>query len=418
MNLENFTILYVEDEFAIRKSLELFLKRKVKEIYTASDGLEGLELFRTKRPDIILTDIEMPILNGIDMAKTIKDEDNNAPIIFLSSHSDEETLKRSFNSGAESFFSKSDDYETLFIEIERLAEISHSKKEEIALKKTVEEIIESQDNMLAVLEDREIKIANLSFLEFFGFSNVQEFNKNIKSLGEITFEDIHSHSLEIENYFLKDVDSRVKLENEDKEEKYFTLFITELSSIDGKHRFLLNLNDVTKFELENRELYTLATTDLLTGLPNRLKAEELLEREIFFAKKYQHPISLIFFDIDDFKGVNDKFGTQVGDLVLMKSVNAIKEILKESELFVRWEGEKFIIVLIGKNINDTFILADNIRKLFEVTSFPVAGQITCSFGITELESDDDLDDFLSKADKALYEAKRNGKNRVERLTIG
>ncbi|WP_297447107.1 GGDEF domain-containing protein [Desulfurobacterium sp.] len=167
--------------------------------------------------------------------------------------------------------------------------------------------------------------------------------------------------------------------------------------------------------LEEHELILqrLATKDMLTGAYNRWKFLEDFESEFERARRYNYPISLIMFDIDHFKKVNDTYGHDAGDRVLKKIAKIVKDNIRKLDTLVRWGGEEFIIFLPNTKKEGAAVLAEKIRQKIEKANFDEVGKVTVSFGVAQIEKNDTIDDLLKKVDKVLYKAKREGRNRVE-----
>jgi diguanylate cyclase (GGDEF)-like protein/PAS domain S-box-containing protein len=173
------------------------------------------------------------------------------------------------------------------------------------------------------------------------------------------------------------------------------------------------VRDITKRKNLESELKTLAVTDTLTQVFNRIKYYEIMKREIERTKRYNHPLSIIMFDIDHFKKVNDIYGHMVGDYVLRTLTQIVKENLRETDYLVRWGGEEFIIIAPDTDLKKAEILAERNRNASEKHKYDHIGTITVSFGVTQFIKDDDEDSVIKRVDDALYEAKRKGRNRVE-----
>ncbi|WP_456400452.1 GGDEF domain-containing protein [Persephonella sp.] len=125
------------------------------------------------------------------------------------------------------------------------------------------------------------------------------------------------------------------------------------------------------------------------------------------------PASLMIMDIDDFKKINDTFGHNIGDKVLKIIANAIRKNIRKNDLFVRWGGEEFIIFFPKTDVDQARIVAEKIRKLIGDIKFDEGFNVTVSIGLTELKKGEYLVEVIKRADKALYRAKKNNKNRVE-----
>jgi len=155
-----------------------------------------------------------------------------------------------------------------------------------------------------------------------------------------------------------------------------------------------------------------ATTDFLTGISNRLKFDALLRAEISEARRYNLPLTLIFFDIDHFKEINDTFGHDVGDGVLREIAHHVSNFIREVDIFARFGGEEFVI-LTHNDQNTAHIFAEKIRSMIAKHDFRSLKNVTCSFGVTQFRLEDTAESFLIRADKAMYKAKETGRNRVE-----
>ncbi len=174
------------------------------------------------------------------------------------------------------------------------------------------------------------------------------------------------------------------------------------------------VNAVTnELETANQSILKMSTTDQLTGLNNRRKLDEALENAMGVAQRYREPFSVILLDMDHFKRVNDTHGHLVGDRVLVHLANVLRREIREADILGRWGGEEFLLILPHAKIDKAFITAEKLRKVIEQTPFPVVKHKTCSFGIATYNEGDDLIHILERADRALYEAKEGGRNRVQ-----
>ncbi|RXJ65639.1 GGDEF domain-containing protein [Halarcobacter ebronensis] len=165
----------------------------------------------------------------------------------------------------------------------------------------------------------------------------------------------------------------------------------------------------------SRKLEYLSQYDTLTKIPNRRDFEEKLNNHIFLQKRRANEIGLIFFDVDNFKLINDRLGHQTGDFVLRRVANILKNSVRKSDLIARWGGEEFIIALIDSSLDDCMKLAEKIRaelehdyELKDICSYSV----TASFGLTMVTEEDTKDRVLSRVDEAMYKSKDEGKNKI------
>lgn len=173
--------------------------------------------------------------------------------------------------------------------------------------------------------------------------------------------------------------------------------------------------DITERRMWEEELKRISVTDHLTQVFNRVKLTETLREEMKRAERYQIPLSLIMFDIDHFKNINDGYGHDAGDYVLVEIVRLVQQMVRDTDVMARWGGEEFMLVLPSTESEDAFCLAERIRKRIEENAFETVGNVTASFGITEYVPSDSEDELMKRLDDALYKAKRSGRNRVEAL---
>jgi len=170
--------------------------------------------------------------------------------------------------------------------------------------------------------------------------------------------------------------------------------------------------DITERKRMEEQLHELCNTDPLTKAFNRRYFLEVLENEVQRSKRYGTPFALVMGDVDRFKRVNDDFGHQAGDRVLQGVVAAIQERIRSSDIFARWGGEEFVLLLANTTIESAVPLVENIRANIRALNIGEVGTVTISFGVTVFRESDTIDTLLSRADKLLYDAKAAGRDCV------
>lgn len=190
-----------------------------------------------------------------------------------------------------------------------------------------------------------------------------------------------------------------------------------LSAIQIKKKWcaIAVVRDITERKKMEAELRRLATTDVLTGVDNRRSFMEKAEHEIRRAQRYGTSFAMIIMDIDFFKSINDKYGHQTGDIVLQQMAQTVKSALRESDIFGRIGGEEFSIILMETEQKTARLTAERIRSLIEkldINTGKATVRLTVSIGLTFFKEGDDISTLSKRSDKALYSAKRNGRNRV------
>jgi len=168
-------------------------------------------------------------------------------------------------------------------------------------------------------------------------------------------------------------------------------------------------------EEEKRRFYRIAIVDPLTGLYNRFYLNTVAENEFYKAKRYEYSLSVIMFDVDHFKDINDRYGHLVGDLILKEVAGVIRESIRKGDIPIRYGGEEILVLLPFSRKNEAYAVAERIRRKIAEKEFTILNngiKITISAGVAEFENETTLDELIRKADKKLYQAKQLGRNRV------
>lgn len=167
-----------------------------------------------------------------------------------------------------------------------------------------------------------------------------------------------------------------------------------------------------KLEIALEKNHKLAITDHLTGLNNRVEIEKSLQKELNRATRYNSYFSLMIIDIDYFKKVNDTYGHLTGDNILVSFANILLTDTRNTDIVGRWGGEEFLIICPETNSFQAKLLSEKLRKAISEFCFDTIKSLTSSFGVTSFENGDTIDKIISRADKALYQAKDQGRNTV------
>ena len=175
---------------------------------------------------------------------------------------------------------------------------------------------------------------------------------------------------------------------------------------------VVTFQDITQLVEYENILREMAQRDFLTGIYNRRSFEDFLHFHMERARRLSKPLSLIVFDVDHFKKINDTYGHLVGDRVLKGIAQLVSESIRDSDIFARIGGEEFAIILPDTDEEGAKLVAEKLRSLVERSSFADGIRCTASFGVTTLREKDTSESFLERADKALYKAKRLGRNKV------
>lgn len=162
-----------------------------------------------------------------------------------------------------------------------------------------------------------------------------------------------------------------------------------------------------------KRLDQLASTDALTGAWNRRQFDEVVDTELDRSMRYRHPISLMLLDLDLFKTINDNHGHAEGDRVLQQVADCIRGALRKSDSLFRWGGEEFMILMPDTGLSNAAVLAERVRESIASHSIEGLGSVTASIGVAEFVASESRDQWVTRADAAMYRAKHGGRNRVE-----
>ncbi|MDQ1244123.1 MAG: hypothetical protein QG565_463 [Campylobacterota bacterium] len=275
-------------------------------------------------------------------------------------------------------------------------------------------IIDSSSNIVIVVDKNSIIEVNKTFFKYFNkYNTLEEFKKEHKSISDFFVEE--------EGYICKNVDSLNWLECVMKNPKnsqvkiiydeniyYFSVGVSLISEENSHYSAIFS--DITKEKVYQKELEYTNITDPLTKIRNRHYYNEQIKKESANANRYFYPLSLVVFDIDYFKRINDEQGHDVGDKVLVEYAKLISSHLRNGDIFCRIGGEEFTLILPHTEKSGAYKIADKLRVMVQEHKKVVP--ITVSFGVVEYIKGEDLEMTFKRADKALYEAKNGGRNRV------
>lgn len=310
-NPDEFLILVVDD---VKQNLQVVIAMLEDYGYTttfATNGEQALERVKFSHPDLILLDLMMPGMNGLQVCKRLKSDPDTQDIlvIFLTASQEDSHLMKAFELGAVDYINKPFKAPELLARVQTHLDLKHTRDE-------LREALEKQDKLV-------------------------------------------------------------------------------------------------------QDLHKLATTDALTGIPNRRQIWDWGKQELERAYRYQRPLSLFVLDVDHFKEINDTYGHSAGDRALKAMTEVVMETLRTSDRFGRFGGEEFVGILPETDLAEGIQVAERVRKMIADLSVELTEekrvQFTVSIGITsyhEKNADSNLEDLLRQADRSLYEAKQQGRDRV------
>ncbi len=316
------------------------------------------------------------------------------------------------------------DKETILLILKDISEFEYAvidaNKKSIELEKELnilQGVIDQQNNIVMVTNGRTIVSTNKSFFNFFNVVDVQQFTNKYGCLSDtfITHDDFYSLADGInwiEDILERNEKDRVVsiIESKTIEPKVFTIQLNKLSS--DNENYVVTFTDITEIKLQSQKYYFNATHDALTQIYNRAYYLDAIKIALDKVKRYQSTFSVILLDIDHFKKFNDNYGHIKGDEILVSISSNINKNVRISDVFARWGGEEFIVLLPETALEKAELLAQNLRKIISNIDIEGVDKITASFGVTQFHEYDNENTITQRADEAMYEAKESGRNKV------
>lgn len=416
-NFSDMTILVVEDEENAREFVAQSLSRRAKKVWTAANGVAGLQAFKAHQPDIVISDLMMPSMNGIEMVKLIREVEPMAQVILASAHNDTNSLLSAIDAGIDHYIIKPINMRKLFEVLARSARSVRQNRQVKKMQENIQIILDYQENMIVVTDGHQLKNVNQSFLRFFKVSTLEEFligrqcisDTFIRTNGYL-YNSPEKNWLQI---ILDDPYLRYKVKIINPLSGGENIFLVKPNPYPGSEDlFIVSFTNISELEQERRQIEWQATHDQLTRIYNRLKFMQIFEEEHMRFKRYGSPYCLIMFDIDHFKRINDTYGHNCGDDVLKQIAKIVQANIRENDTFARWGGEEFMVLAPQTSLNQGMMLAEKLRAAIESHNFPEVQKVTSSFGVVEAKSLDTTTSLIARVDEVLYDSKKGGRNRV------
>jgi two-component system cell cycle response regulator len=446
-------VLVVDDILANVRLLEAKLAAEYFDVVTAMNGVDALEAVSRAKPDIVLLDVMMPGLDGIEVCRRIKSNPatQHIPVIMVTALDQPEDRVRGLEAGADDFLTKPVNDVALFCRVKSLVRLkmltdelrSRTGGDTLRLlppnlagaERAPGTILVVDDHaslgerirsLLAGLHEVRLAAGPREALEAFaageGAIELIIVNLDMEGLDALRVcsqlksveqtrqtpiliivdpEDrarlLRALDLGVNDYLMRPIDRQELL--------------ARVSTQIRRYRYTERLRTSVRASME------MAITDALTGLYNRRYLESHLAQVIAHAVNRGRLLSVLTLDVDFFKSVNDTYGHQAGDRVLQEMAGRLRAAIRNSDLACRTGGEEFVVVLSGTDLHTAERVGERVRKMVAAKPFLAAPgchlSITVSLGVASLLGVDDApEDLLKRADEALYRAKREGRNRV------
>ncbi len=440
-------ILVVDDLAPNVNLLQVKLQAEYYDVLTARSGFEALEIAQKERLDLILMDAMMPGMNGFEACKRIKSSPDtwHVPVIMVTALEETKDRIRGLESGADDFVTKPIDDFNLMARVRSLLRLKMVTDQ--LLSHTGHTLSNSRD-LLETIERQKGKILLVEDHEF----HAEKVAKPLRERHHVIVEkdpvkairiaksgvDAIVVSLVSSSFDGLRVCASIKFNEESRD-----VPILVIGDPDDENRFIraydIGINDTVMRPIEVQELKARVQTllrrkfyadslrenfnenlemvvaDPLTSLGNRRYFDRAIEPLFDSLETQATPFSIMIFDIDHFKRVNDILGHDMGDQILKEIAARLVTNMRAIDIVARYGGEEFMIAMPGTNAADALIAADRVRALIAGTPVFVDGealQVTTSVGVAEVEAGEKLRDVFKRADDALYKAKQAGRNKA------
>ncbi|MFQ5737304.1 MAG: diguanylate cyclase [Thermodesulfobacteriota bacterium] len=467
-------ILVIDDDLTNKAIIDDILQDNGYEVRYACGGAEGLEMAEEWSPSLILLDLVMPGMDGMEVCRTLREKELECrpSVIIISGKADKKTIVGALSTCADDFLVKPIDEAELIARVKAQLRIWDFYKELEEDKRNLETILEITTKLSATLDPTEVlntivaRVADtteavrcsilliahddegyvLASHDNPGVTELRidlgkypEIQRVVESKTPLALDDIvedpimapvkdkiqelHDMSVLIVPIVFHDEVLGTLFLRTRKKEGGFSKKEIDFCRIVANSSFhaLKNARLYEEVRKEREFLKELAVKDHLTTLYNHNSFYSRLDEEFERAVRYETTLSLIMMDIDDFKHINDTYGHRVGDVVLREIAAMIKKGVRKTDIVARYGGEEFAVILPHTRLKGAVEEAERIREMIESHAYAglAKDKITLSFGVATYPHNEVINsgDFVNLADSALYEAKKEGKNCVRSAIV-
>jgi diguanylate cyclase (GGDEF)-like protein len=405
-------VLYVEDDAAIRNVMTRFINRRVRELSVAENGEQALGIFAQKRNDLIITDVKMPKIDGLEMIEKIRQECDWTQVILTTAFCDDRYYERAIELGISRFLRKPIATEELELAIASAAEANLRRKEMEERERFSDLVLEQTSSLVLIMREGQIVFANDNLLRFADVSDISVLN------GEHIMDCLMAPKAGDKNPDFAEWIGGVTGNPDDE----FVVHLRPPNDAKGgsyvvraresSEITIVTFTDVTKIDKAREFALKEAQTDALTKIGNRRMFDTELKREMSRFERYQRALSIVVFDVDLFKRINDSFGHCAGDSVLRGIAELTRQFIRKSDVFTRNGGDEFALLLPETTLEGAVKIAEKLREAISAEALS-DGRVTCSFGAASARRGEDAEGLIKRADMMLYKAKKSGRNSVE-----
>lgn len=376
---KNLSILYVEDDKGVQKEVVNFLNKVFSSIDVADDGEAGLKKFMRKKHDLVIADVKMPKMNGIEMSRAIKKGKKDAVIIITSAYDDKKLLLNAIKIDIDNYILKPFDYSMFLAVLYKSVSAIKLKKDIDRLHKHQQEVLDFQDNLVCTLLGKRISSANRRFLDFFGFASVKELNESREKLVDFVIkEDGLYYPGKREEPFAEieaGKDFRIKLlDTKNNENRIFYVRTGYLESFD---EMILSMTDISNLHDQEKRIEISEKDRCFYAREKGEEFDDALIKEIDRSKHYGITMSLMAIEV-------------MGEVIDETQHRILQKVIKEKisivDFFNRKSEREYMLVLVH---TDIFAAVKFARMVNNVFLGEAGGTARICFGITELSKTDD-----------------------------
>ncbi|PIE59529.1 MAG: hypothetical protein CSA32_04025 [Desulfobulbus propionicus] len=418
----NSLILIVDDDEVMRLLLRQFLEGEGYLVDDQDNGIQALLLLEQKRYDLVILDINMPGIDGLEVCRRIKTSyANPPPVLMVTVLDDEESIDRSFLAGASDYIRKPIHWSVLRNRIRHILQSRSTLMELEILSHNYEMILNTVANGICGLDEQgKISYVNPAALTLLGYTEEEILGCSYRDIFRLSEPGKGGGDIDCCPFFSDEQAERVicfngmELSRKDGSVIPVDFSATLIFRNESAHGCVLVFQDITDRLDAEKQIRYLANHDALTQLPNRNYFRRRLPQAVSLARRYERKLFLLFIDLDRFKSVNDTCGHSIGDKVLVRAAKRLRSTLRSSDSICRFGGDEFVILL---ESTETVEGAGHVaQKAIELLNQAIEVDnhvcyVGASIGISVCPDDcDDADTMLRHADIAMYEAKKRGRN--------
>lgn len=390
------SVLYVEDEDLIRKEVNNFLVKFFDTIETACNGEEGLEKFKQKKYDLVITDIRMPKLNGLQMTNEIKKLDKKTKIIITSAYDDKKLLLNAIEIDVEHYIVKPFDYSNFIVTLYKTVDLISLEKKIENFNKHMQVILDFQENIVFTIKNEKITFANKKFLNFFQLSSTRELYENNINIADFFVKDEkYYYPSNKDNWsedFSKNNEHISLIKILDKKTNIPKIFILKIGFLEEFDETIATLTDISDFLEHTIDKTTNEEASCFFFDQNNItKFFTFLKNEIDRSKRHSLPLSVIEFKIST---------NETAQEAIDKAIKLTSDELDIMDFLLRAGDKKFIIVKIDTDLEKANELAKKLNSALKKEC-----GLECDFGIAGLDHRENLQNLLARAEKLVQYAK-------------